>query len=397
MDFYSNLDSRSLDRETPTLFEVISAKELEQLLSPSVRFVLIHYANRYPRQLIRLLNHFDELNLVVRGFIEYSILRNWNSTFIEKFYGIKRCNKLNLSLRHGNHESSAKFDTIKRLKKTQIFASLAEIVLVPYLREKLDLLYDKLLPEYLLDKLKPKENTKDLIKYWFLKLYPSISSILKLINILIKVLFLSGKIKSTNLLQFLFNIQYSRLNQFDHKLAEDRTAKFLKTTSSAPQTSRIRPVSLTESVADLYASVSYPFKRSFLVTSESILPVSIFLLKFLEWWNTSEINKNFGSSVVSTKTPQLPQLLNSDALKSEKVRSKLTTSTGDCPLCHEPIHNPAIIETGYVFCYKCIYTYLKEGDEDGGKCPVTGKKLIGCKYSQTAKEWKVTNVRRLMI
>ncbi|KAG7859260.1 hypothetical protein KL939_002160 [Ogataea angusta] len=397
MDFYSNLDSRSLDRNTPTLFEVISAKELENLLSPSIRFVLVHYANKYPRYLIRILNRFDELNLAIRGLVEYSFLHNWNSTFIEKFYGLKRCNQLDLTLENPVTGQLTKYETLKRLRRSQVGVSLVEVVVVPYLKEKLDLLYDSLLPEYLMQKLKPDESKKDMAKYWFLKLYPAISTVLKLLNIVFKVLYLSGKFKSTSLLQYLFGIQYSRLNQFDYRLAEQRTAAYLQGVSTEPKSSRIRPISLSESVVAAYSQVAYPLKKSLLFGSESVLPVSIFLLKFLEWWNTSDVKKNFKTDTVTERTPQVPPLLNNEVAASRSMRSRLVTKTPNCPLCHEEIHNPAVIETGYVFCYKCIYTFLREGDENAGKCPITGKRLVGCKYSQSAKEWKVTNIRRLMI
>jgi Zinc finger, C3HC4 type (RING finger) len=44
-----------------------------------------------------------------------------------------------------------------------------------------------------------------------------------------------------------------------------------------------------------------------------------------------------------------------------------------CPLCTSEIINPtAILETGYVFCYKCIFAYISEK----GSCPITHIKTI---------------------
>ena len=45
--------------------------------------------------------------------------------------------------------------------------------------------------------------------------------------------------------------------------------------------------------------------------------------------------------------------------------SPLTT----CPLCHLPRVNPTASTSGYVFCLKCLLTYVQER----GTCPMTGK------------------------
>lgn len=71
MEYYSSLDASQLDSERPTLFELISANQLESLLSPSLRYILVHYASKYPRYLLQLNNNFDELNLLLRSFIEW--------------------------------------------------------------------------------------------------------------------------------------------------------------------------------------------------------------------------------------------------------------------------------------------------------------------------------------
>jgi peroxin-12 len=38
-----------------------------------------------------------------------------------------------------------------------------------------------------------------------------------------------------------------------------------------------------------------------------------------------------------------------------------------CPLCRQPRTNPALIPSGYVFCFPCIYAHV----ESHGQCPVT--------------------------
>ena len=113
-------------------------------------------------------------------------------------------------------------------------------------------------------------------------------------------------------------------------------------------------------------------------------------------------------------------------------------------MCKKELTNPAIIETGYVFDYTCIYNYLekshiivskklqtKQKDEEddniysedesedenienekkeeakekknvvidinkGGRCPITGRRLLGCKWNPIKEEWEIEGIRRLI-
>jgi hypothetical protein len=55
------------------------------------------------------------------------------------------------------------------------------------------------------------------------------------------------------------------------------------------------------------------------------------------------------------------------------VTEVATASYGMCPICDQPWANPALLSTGYVGCYLCLYDAVKAN----GKCPVTGMELIG--------------------
>jgi Zinc finger, C3HC4 type (RING finger) len=87
-----------------------------------------------------------------------------------------------------------------------------------------------------------------------------------------------------------------------------------------------------------------------------VLPTSMFLLKFLEWWTSSPFPRHLKSSLsdsLDLPPPALPQRV---------------AVTDTCPICSQPIVNPtAMIESGHVFCYKCIFAAL----EKDPRCPVT--------------------------
>jgi peroxin-12 len=93
-----------------------------------------------------------------------------------------------------------------------------------------------------------------------------------------------------------------------------------------------------------------------------ILPTSIFLLKFLEWWSSSSLSRRLMSSTAQSldlPAPSLPK------------GKPYTDST--CPLCKSVMVTPtAVLESGYVFCYKCIFSYI----EEKGCCPMTHIKIL---------------------
>ena len=158
MEYYSSLDASQLDSETPTLFEVISANQLEALLSPSLRYILVYYASRYPYWLLRITNRFDEINLVLRSFIEWYFLKYWQGTFTENFYGLKRVSQTPLS--NGKYNSGkitqivpSMIEERRMLTTLQAAVSVFEITGVSYLSEKFNYWYEILYPKYITNQL----------------------------------------------------------------------------------------------------------------------------------------------------------------------------------------------------------------------------------------------------
>lgn len=419
MDFYSSLDSSQLNTKKPTIFEVASCTQVDSLLTPSLHFLLVHYTHRYPRLLIRVLNNFDELNTLLRGFIEYKYLQKWNSTFIEKFYGIKRTNSKTL-ISSATDGDSLKFNDLKRLSKTQIILSLLDTVGVPYITTKLQQYHEKLVPVYLLNNIQiesidqkssnekksmPSElwtiltKLKKLLKYAFFKHYPVIKLALKLITLLLHILYLSDKTSSISIIQLLSKVSYSRITAADHQ----RMDNLLK---SKPKRESLLnpnvPPTLSSTISSQIQSISQPLRKLAWSTTDTILPISIFLLKFLEWYNSNRNSQNKkDDDLTSFKTPIVPSLIPINALKDNDIRSKIISSSEDsslCRICGNTIHNHAAIETGYVFCYKCIYEYLRDqSKKDGGKCPVTNRRLLGCSWSDSKNEWTVKGLRKVII
>lgn len=197
------------------------------------------------------------------------------------------------------------------------------------------------------------------------------------------------------------------------------------------------------------------------------LPASIFALKFLEWWHQSDFSRRLARK--ATEVLDLPAPVVSGTpekrhkQQEQSKKSALVTSTKDlksalkthnrpkpfqppvsstsylpiftvslppvdsedngdsiCSICFGPLANPTACQTGYVFCYVCIFHWLKgehqrqidfmngedtktpweeeeEGDSDNqskaasghgqsregkwesgkGRCPITGRRVLG--------------------
>ncbi|KAK6465122.1 putative peroxisome assembly protein 12 [Scheffersomyces coipomensis] len=473
MEYYSSLDASQLDADRPTLFELISSNQLEALLSPSLRYILVHYTNRYPKYLLKINNNFDEINLFFRTFIEWYFMKYWQGSFTENFYGLKRVNQTPLSdnSKYNNGKLTqlvpAMIEENRVLTGFQQFISVFEITGVAYLSEKLNYTYEIWYTKYITNQLNvhetnsKEENFKIQFKRKFVELYPYFQSAYRIGNFITTILYLSGNTKSPSLLTYLFRINYSRLSQYDYTKNEARSAK---PTLNDKKINRIAPPSSLEYALRLITkNFTDPSWKLIKIILGTFFPVAIFSLKFLEWWNNSDfatkLSKNQGNVLDFSIPP--PSFL-TDALKKSRENSKTRErrrkykSGNVCPICKNEISNPAIIETGYVFDYSCIYNYLQnshkvvaekakksakqdddeeeeeseeeaEGEEEeheektakeneneksnsegkqsedividiskGGRCPVTGRKLLGCKWNPIKEEWDIEGIRRLI-
>lgn len=455
MEYYSSLDASQLDSETPTLFELISANQLESLLSPSLRYILVHYAQRYPGYLLKVTNNFDELNLALRTFIEWYFFKYWQGSFTENFYGLKRVSQTPLSdVKYNSGRltqlAPSMIEERRKLSTYQMWVSIFEITGVSYLSEKCNYTYEVLYSKYITGQLNEKEASdeserrKIWIKRKFVEIYPYIQSVWRAGNLITTLLYLSGNSKSASLLTFLFKINFSRLSQYDYQKNEP--------TLDVPKDhlpNRVAPPSTLEKLINLTKYITSPSWKAVRFVLGTFFPLAIFTLKFLEWWNNSDFAQKVAKSQGNALEGSIPTPASLNNFKHFKSKPKKIYKSGStCPLCKQEILNPAIIETGYVFCYTCIYNYLteshkhvkkkrveasdeEESDEDddeddddeendkktekpekeevaakgstdtidiekGGRCPITGRRLLGCRWNSLTQEFEVDGIRRLI-
>nr|SVE93781.1 EOG090X0AIN [Scapholeberis mucronata] len=94
------------------------------------------------------------------------------------------------------------------------------------------------------------------------------------------------------------------------------------------------------------------------VSLTKMIELSAFFIQFLEWWFTNQSSQ--AKSMLSLPIPPPPHS------SAQNQHSKI--KAGSCPICQLPLKNECVLRvSGYVYCYRCISSYLKEN----GKCPVT--------------------------
>lgn len=107
--------------------------------------------------------------------------------------------------------------------------------------------------------------------------------------------------------------------------------------------------------------------RGVAVSLSTSLSLGVFFLQFLEWWYSSD-NQNTVKALTSTPVPPPPLHLQEDQ-SSPNSPTATAHSNRTCPLCRCLRANSTVLSTsGFVFCYRCIYTYVKANR----RCPVTG-------------------------
>ncbi|KAH3670305.1 hypothetical protein WICMUC_004874 [Wickerhamomyces mucosus] len=373
MDYYSSLDPRSLTN-TPTIFEIISTDELQRLITPSLKFFIINIIQKYPNKFnLQIALKFDELNLIIRSLVEYLNFKNDNSSFVEKFYGLKKICKINVKSIDSNIELNNDNDQEFKLNQLQIIISIFKITGLEYLNEKFSNWYNQLYSKILLKTFKIDQNLSwiEYLKYLLIiQIIPSIKNFYSTINVLFKILYLSRLTNSIDLIDYIFKIDTTRI-------IPNQTLS----SSSISEFKIFKKPSFQQNINHLFKlnQIKSIIKSSL----QNLLPFTIFLLKFLEWYNSSDFIKKIKSN--SSNIPNIPPPI---------LRNFPITTKKNCPICREQITNAAILETGYVFCYPCIYNYLLESDDE--RCPITGLQLLHVKKIGQGRK-KIEGLRKLIL
>lgn len=351
-------DFTGTDPNRPSLLELVAQEQLRGTLQPALKYILAVFAQQYPRYLIRIVNRFEEFYLVLMTIVERHYLKTHSASFAENFYGLKRRRTPAVETVRVN----AALDDIsphEKLRPKDLNRSLFFLVGVPYLRSKAHEYYEELgggIDPDLLEAEAHRASSHDTsqqtltqkFKNVFKSMYPWANLGLELWQLAHNLGYLFDKTPFYRPWLAWMKVDIRRLGAADY-------AASLKLSD---QTS-LRP----KGILPLIRHLLFTSRRQLLDSLKLLLPVSIFFLKFLEWWYSPSSPARALSAPRSGPAIPPPAKLN----PHPRGLSIDDLPYGSCPLCREQLRNATALPTGYAFCYRCVYNYV----EEHGKCPVT--------------------------
>lgn len=469
---------------TNRITELLAEQQLSDLLPPSLRYLLAVATHRHPRYLLRILNSYDEVYALLSLIVERYYLRTFGGSFTENFYSLKRERVLrtkNGEIPRAQVGAAGPVRDALKLHSTDIWKNLLVMVGIPYLKRKLDEGYDIHAAPHasLVMGDGPRYNPSDdlpanpslrqrLLHYykWFLRnVYPSVNAAYYFSVLVFNLAYLFDNTKYSSPFLWLIGTRIRRLGSADH-----RAIAAVLDPKPGPSTGRSQRPG-----GGLLGLLSPQNLHTQLLTSlRYFLPASIFALKFLEWWHASDFSRQLAkkaTEVLDLPAPVVAGLTSpverqKSSIQDEKEKAKKQVEqekkTGDlkpalksprrhqppisatsylpiytvslppadsssantCPVCMGQLANPTACQTGYVFCYVCIFHWLNgehqrqldfmagegagapweeeiTGDDDEmkgagddsekkslrrrsgkwesgkGRCPVTGRRVLG--------------------
>ena len=348
-------------------------------------------------------------------FVERHYLHAYGGGFTENFYGLKRERVLQVK---GGIAPRTQIASPERLRETlqlgtgDVWRNLAVMVGLPYIKRKLDESYEihapqamLLGPNYNRDRLPPDATLRQRLIYyykWFLRnVYPSINAAYYFSILAFSLGYLFSNTAYSSPFLWLVQTRIRRLGA-----ADQRAIALASQPLPQAQASTARP-GQNNSVFNprTFATAIIPRLLSSL---RMLLPTSIFALKFLEWWHASDFGRQLSrkategvelpppiiSGLPPRPAPLKPRPTKSVSLASQPGTSKspavsptitqpkrqppvsatnhlpiLTvpaptpTTSSLCPICLNSITTPTAAQTGFVYCYTCIFKWV-EGTHD---------------------------------
>lgn len=418
MEFVTALRG-TFDSQKPSLFELLSEQQLNTLLPPTLRQLLVVATHRHPRYLLRILNSFDELYALCMLFVERHYLLTRGGSFTEHFYGLKRDKVLYGEIPRASTSSPHIVRDTLKLSTKDVWKSLLVLVGVPYLKRKLDEGYEVNAPRALLGSAYTRMPDNPTLKQrflhyyrWFLRnVYPSINAGYYFALLAFNLAYLFDGAKQHHPLMWLIGARARRLTAADYQAIDALS-------NPAPGNKGKRPG---------WTSLFSPMEMGprLMSSLSSLLPLSMFLLKFLEWWYQSDFAKQLSRKaaenidlpppVLSARNAKGPPAKQKDEAKPRSIEDRRSDplseespiatpsllpiytvpspeDSSSCPICLDDIVTPTACQTGVVYCYSCIHRWIEgmhslqetfmedrggKWESGQGRCAVTGKRVLG--------------------
>ncbi|KAF9971730.1 ubiquitin-protein ligase peroxin 12 [Actinomortierella ambigua] len=384
MEFMSNIGG-GLQADRPSLFELIAQDKMREMLEPALRYVLAVYAQRYPRYLIKIVNHYEEFYAVLMFFVERHYLREYGASFAENFYGLKRARAPRLVKRRKrdiDDESVAQAAATAKaapatvgsttLRDKDIRNSLIFLIGLPYVKCKLDEYYEKIsggeAARLFGDEFAEDEEdltgqplhvrTKAKAIKVFKKVYPYVNALYQLSILVHYIGYLYSKTAFYSPWLRLIGIEVKRMTAADYRNIQMNAKK--------------RPTRQANTLMESVQNKVLGLLSGSLDALKVVLPMSIFFFKFLEWWYQSDYYRKASAAGESAEVPP------PEKIKPHPEGLPMPRQPSVCPICLKTITNPTALSSGYVYCYPCAHKQV----EEQGCCPVT---LMRCRIEDLRK------------
>lgn len=379
MEFVSDIHGRPDDPFKPSIFELVFQEQLRDHLQPALKYVLSVFATRYPRYLLRIVNKHEEFYALLMFFIERYYIGKHGASFAENFYGLKRRRRPLFSTERADAAvGGSSMAKESRLGRREMRLSLLFLVGIPYIRAKARDYWEQLgggadvgdLEGASRHRNAEQQSMLDRLRSTFKLVYPWADTVFELWMMSYNIGYLFDRTPFYRPWLKWIGVDIRRMGPEDYQ---------------RPIPSSTQKTSLQSRRNLLTLLKSFLFRTpSFILDSLKILlPLSIFFVKFLEWW----YSPTSPARVLHSKADNGPLLPQPKVLKphsngilgahpheiyARKRKQEGLDGTpplkyGICPLCDGPLANATALPSGYVFCYKCVF----EEVEKHGRCPVT--------------------------
>ncbi|KAF0292822.1 Peroxisome assembly protein 12 [Amphibalanus amphitrite] len=315
----------------PSLFELMAADGLFSSLHPAVRHACKIIAARYPSTQTWLERHFDELFLVVNALFQRHYLFTYAGSLAENFYGIKRT-----PVSGGDGRAGL------RLLPGEVYRSLVWLCAFPYVKAKLDALFEELEHQEA-SGVRPEQEWRRRARQLMLRLYPPVHATFSTAVAFCYLAYMFDKCGYHSPLSWLSGVRLETVTADDWRLARERDDKLSSWTRLR---SRGLPAALT--LYGLHATTRL---------ASHALQVGSFLVQFLQWWSGAGDRDGRRLGAVDVAPPDRRPLAQGEP-----------EADGRCPLCGRTRTNEAVLAvSGYVFCHPCIFRHVSEK----GRCPIS--------------------------
>lgn len=308
---------------TPSVFQVTAQEALGATVKPALRKVVEFLAASYPNKCSWCLKFYDELYLLFDCYLQYHYLKHYAASFSESFYGLLRVPMV--------HESE--FHTGQRLPAYLESGSVALLVLLPYLKSKLDKIVEQWREDNEDGRLGKKST--DAVRRAAIHIY----SILHLVS------------EGAKLIQL---ARYLTGRSHAHSPALAILGLTLK--EAPPEQMAEDEYTWTDFIRSVMTGQIGSAVVTFRMVGRALLrgvEYGAFLVQFLRWWEGRPTLQG-GAGLPVPPPPQRDE---------RAVRWK-----NKCPLCLQSWKIPTVLPvSGYIFCYVCISRHVRANN----RCPVT--------------------------